>query len=162
AAPAASRSDRLAMLRALLAERYKLTIHHDPQSVWTYQLTVAKGGPKLQTTSAPGPHDCGPTSGEPKQVHMLCHGNTMVELAELLPQVAPNFLDQPVVDKTGLRGIYDFQLDWMGRAAYDAVAASVAAGATRDPLAVSIFDAVAKLGLSLDKHEDHSDAIVVD
>ena len=158
AAPTASRSERLSMLQAVLAERFKLTIHHDPKSVWSYVLTVGKDGPKLQATSTPGLHDCAPTDGDSSQVHILCHGNTITDLAELLPQVAPRYLDQPVIDRTGLQGAYDFQLDWMGRAAYD----SLAAGGTKDPLAVTIFDAVAKLGLSLDKREDHIDAIVVD
>jgi CubicO group peptidase (beta-lactamase class C family) len=150
------------MLQVFLAERLKLTLHHDPKSVWSYVLTVGKGGPKLQANSTPGFHDCSPTKGTAEQIHLLCHANSMSDLAELLPQVAPAYLEQPVVDKTGLKGIYDFQLDWMGRRPYDAAVAAVAAGAAKDPLAVSIFDAVAQLGLSLDKHEDHLDAIVVD
>src|SRR5262249_45184687 len=68
----------------------------------------------------------------------------------------------PVVNKTSLQGAYDFQLDWMGRGPYDAAAAAVAAGAAKDPMAVSIFDAVAKLGLSLEKAANPTDAIVVD
>jgi uncharacterized protein (TIGR03435 family) len=160
--PSASHLDRLSMLQAFLAERLKVAIHHDPKSVWSYVLTVSKDGPKLQATATTGLHDCGPTSDVAGQIHVLCHNNTMTQLAELLPQIAPNYLDQPVVDRTGLHGAYDFQLDWMGKGSYDAAFASVAAGAAKDPLAVSIFEAVAKLGLSLDKHEDHQDAIVID
>jgi uncharacterized protein (TIGR03435 family) len=160
--PGTSQVERLSMLQALLAERFKLTVHHAPKSTWVYVLKVGKDGPKLQPASTPGSNDCAPTNGEPRQVHVLCHGNTMSDLAELLPQIAPGYLELPVVNKTGLQGTYDFQIDWMGRRQYDDVSAAVAAGAAKDPLAVSLFDAVAKLGLSLNKYEEHNDAIVVD
>jgi uncharacterized protein (TIGR03435 family) len=162
AAPAASQTDRLSMLQALLGERFKLKLHHDPKSNWIYTLTVGPDGPKLQPASHPGTPDWSTTKGEPRQIHVLCHSCSMSDLADLLPQIAPAYLDLPVVDRTGLKGNYDFQVDWMGRAQYDAVASAKNTGAAKDPLAVSIFDAVANLGLSLDKHEDHKDAIVID
>jgi uncharacterized protein (TIGR03435 family) len=162
AAPSTSQTERLSMLQALLAEKFKLTLHHSPKPDPIYVLTVGKGGPKLQANSTPGFHDCGAGHGEPSQVHILCHGNSMSDLAEVLPRIAPGYLALPVVDKTGLAGAYDFQLDWMGRGGYDAAVGAVAAGAAKDPMAVSIFDAVAKLGLSLDKDDNPKDAIVVD
>jgi uncharacterized protein (TIGR03435 family) len=162
AAAASSQSARLLMLQELVAERFKLTLHHNPKPEPVYVLTVGKDGPKLQPAATPSSPNWSPTSGEPKQVHVLCHSFSMADLAELLPQVAPNYLDLPVIDKTGLKGSYDFQLDWMGKFQFDDANASAAAGAARDPLAVSIFGAVAKLGLSLEKHENQKDAIVVD
>lgn len=163
-APAnASQAERLSMLQALLAERFKLSIRHDPKIGSEYVLTVSKDGAKLQPGT--GPQDgqyCLPVTGEPRQAHVRCAGHSMRHLAQLLTDIAPNYLDLPVVDKTGLQGTYAFQLDWMGKRQYDASVAAVAAGAAKDPLAVSIFDAVAKLGLSLDKREVRKDAIVVD
>jgi CubicO group peptidase (beta-lactamase class C family) len=50
----------------------------------------------------------------------------------------------------------------MGRGQYDTVAAATASGAPKDALALSIFDALAKLGLSLEKDENQKDTIVVD
>ena len=150
------------MLQALLAERFKLTIHHDPKPDPVYILMPGKEGPKLPPAANPGAARYEPTRGEPRQAHVLCHSCTMEYLAELLPQIAPAYLALPVIDKTGLKGAFDFQLDWMGRVQYDAVATAVAAGAPRDPLAISIFDALAKLGLSLEKHENQKDTIVVD
>src|SRR5262249_3977243 len=162
AAPATSQAERLSMVQALLAEKFKLTLHHSPKPEPVYALAVGKGGPRLQPKSTAGVFDCGRTNGDPKQVHVLCHGASMSDLAEELPKMAPGYLSLPVVNKTSLQGAYDFQLDWMGRVPYAAAAGAVAAGAAKDPMAVSIFDAVAKLGLSLEKDENPKDAIVVD
>jgi uncharacterized protein (TIGR03435 family) len=82
----------------------------------------------------------------------------MAALAELLPEVAGNFVDHPVVDKTGLTGSYDFQLDWMAKAAYLAAKTSPGDG----PASVSIFDAVDKLGLKLEAGTSPTPVIVVD
>jgi len=160
--PSSSQTERLAMLQALLAEKFELAVRHDPRPITVYLLNVGKEGVKLQPGTTPGSHDCVRAKGDPKQIHLQCHGNGLSDLAELLPQVAPAYLDAPVKDMTGLKGSYDFQLDWMARRDFDAVTAAVAAGGPRDPMAISIFDAVAKLGLSLEKHDDQKDAIVID
>lgn len=160
--PSISPAERLSMLQALLAERFKLTIHHSPKVTWVYSLTLGKNGPKLQPAASGSSPTWSRAEGEPRQVHVLCHGYSMSDLVKLLPQIAPAYLDLPVIDRTALTGAYDFQVDWMGRAQYDTVNNAVAAGAPKDPLAVSIFDALAKLGLSLEKREESKDAIVVD
>jgi uncharacterized protein (TIGR03435 family) len=99
-----------AMLRKVLAERFGLKLHHEQQEMQVFALTVAKGGPKLTlNTSDP--------NGLPDQ-----HGNrdigwqmyqyrntSMPELVlELLSSV-----DRPIVDRTELKGRYDFQLKWL-------------------------------------------------
>ena len=86
-------------------------------------------------------------------MHFACRAYTIPDLADLLPEIAPAYVTLPVLDQTNLKGAYDFKLDWMGRGAYDAAIANQAAGVPKDPLAVSIYDAVAKLGLSLEKRE---------
>jgi len=50
----------------------------------------------------------------------------------------------------------------MGKREFDAAMANQTAGVPKDPLAVSIFDAVASLGLSLEKHQIAKDMIIVD
>jgi uncharacterized protein (TIGR03435 family) len=160
--PTSSQSDRLLMLQSLLSERFKLTIRHDKKANSVYVLTVGKNGPKLQPSSNPGASDCSPTAGDPKQIHVLCHSYSMSALADLLPQMAGGYITLPVLDMTGLKGVYDFQIDWMGRRPYDAAQASAAAGAPKDPLAVSIFAAVAQIGLSLEIQDRPKDAIVIE
>lgn len=158
----ASQADRLLMMQQLLAERFKLAIHHEKKPSFVYVLASGKNTPELQPSASPGAAGCIPTTGIPGQNHRLCRGVSMTQFAEILPQIAPAYLDLPVIDQTGLQGFYDFQVDWMGRGAYDAVTASVAAGAAKDPKAVSIFDAVAQLGLALEKQDHPQDAIVVE
>jgi uncharacterized protein (TIGR03435 family) len=81
----------------------------------------------------------------------------MAALAELLPQIAPGFVNHPVVDETHLKGAYDFQLDWMGINIYRRAKAN-----PDGPPAVGAFDAVEKLGLHLEPGTRPSQVIVVD
>ncbi len=160
--PTITSAERLLMLQALLAERFKLAVHHDPKPVPVYVLSVGKNAPSLQPAANPGLPNWERTNGEPRLIHVLFKGYSMGEFADLLLQIAPGYLNLPVIDRTGIQGKYDFQLDWMDRVQFDTVKAAVAAGAPKDPLAVSLFDAVARLGLFLEKHDDHKDAIVVE
>jgi len=89
--------------------------------------------------------------------HLVCTSYTMEALAELLRQAAGNFIRQPVVDKTGLQGSYDFQLDWMGWNTYNAAKAN-----PDGPKAVSPFDALEVIGLKLDQGTQPQSVIVVD
>src|SRR5690242_4681639 len=40
--------EQMAMLRRLLADRFKLTFHREPKELSIYALTVAKNGPRLK------------------------------------------------------------------------------------------------------------------
>ncbi len=160
-APTASQDSRLLMVQTLLAERFKLVIHHDKKVTQIYTLTVGKSGPKFQPTTG-SEKDCSTVDGVPDQIHIGCHDFTMKDLAEFLPQAAGGYLALPVVDLTDLTGAYDFQLDWMNRRSYDAAMAKSSAGAPKDPLAVSIFDAVERIGLILEKRDNTKEVIVVD
>src|SRR6267154_4962500 len=48
APPSTSQETIKQMLQALLADRFKLTVHTDSKSLPTYALTVGKGKPKLK------------------------------------------------------------------------------------------------------------------
>lgn len=45
------------MLQNLLIQRFKMTLHHEPKELSVYELTVAKGGPKLTPAAAKDPND---------------------------------------------------------------------------------------------------------
>jgi uncharacterized protein (TIGR03435 family) len=157
----ASKDNLLPMLQTLLAERLKLVIQHDKKAAPIFALVVGKNGPKLQP-AAGSAKGCPGGDGPPSQIHLACHNFTMADLANLLPQVAGAYVTLPVADQTGLKGAYDFPLDWMANRPYDGATASTRAGAPKDPLAVTIFEAVGKLGLALEKHDNWQDAIVVE
>ena len=96
-----------AMIRQLLANRFKLTFHREPRDLPVYALVVASGGPKLAR------NDSNP-NGLPslffKGLGVLPAVNaTLGDLAGVMQSAV---LDRPVVDKTGLSGRYDFTLTW--------------------------------------------------
>jgi uncharacterized protein (TIGR03435 family) len=108
--------------------------------------------------SAPGPTNCrgvpqNPPAGTiPYQV-IQCTNMTITALAQILPQMAPAYIDRPVTDTTGLTGSYDFELKWTGKGQL------AAAGSD----GISMFDAVDKqLGLKLELQNRPSSVIVVD
>ena len=89
------------MLKALLSDRFKVSMHPQTQTVPAYDLVVDEGGPKLQ--KADGMHMMHMERGE------LTASGTPIEF--LVEQLSLH-LGQPVVDKTGLKGNYSFDLHW--------------------------------------------------
>ena len=148
-----SADDFRLMLRALLADRFSLTVHADTKTLPAFVLTVNKGGPKMKpavkSDDGTDKHGChspdrpqDQTPGGPPPYNILdCQGIPASELADDLRGWAGNYLQNPVVDQTGLTGAYDFELKWTGRGQL------ARAGAD----GISIFDAVDKqLGLKLE------------
>jgi uncharacterized protein (TIGR03435 family) len=91
------------MMRALLAERFKLSFHRQEKELKAFALMVAKGGPKLHEAAADGK-----PSMQNSANGTIAKSTTMRELGDLLS--GP--LQTPVVDKTGLTGRYDFTIDF--------------------------------------------------
>src|SRR5687768_16311393 len=155
-APEGTPPDRLReMLKTLLAERFKLALREDMATTTgmalkvagTHKLRAAAGAGACQGQTAPEP------SGVPAQ-NVTCKGQTMAQLAEQLPRMAGAYFPggQQVVDETGLAGEWDFELKWMPRA--------MLAQAGAD--AISLQNALEKLGLKLEPKEMKAPAIVVD
>jgi uncharacterized protein (TIGR03435 family) len=106
--------EQMSMLRGLLKERFKLGFHREPKQLSIYLLSVAKGGVKLRgSTLAPDATPEGPPPlvfvMSPTVVRLPARYATMSEFASVL-QRSP--LDRPVVDRTGLSGRYDFDLQF--------------------------------------------------
>jgi uncharacterized protein (TIGR03435 family) len=106
--------EQMKMLRNLLADRFKLTFHRAPKELSFYALTVAKSGSKLkESTVSPDASPEGPPPLifvlSPQGVSLPGRNATMAELASVMQRAA---LDRPVVDKTGLSGRFDFNLEF--------------------------------------------------
>ncbi|MDP8979617.1 MAG: TIGR03435 family protein [Acidobacteriota bacterium] len=93
------------MLQALLADRFKLKLHRVSKEVSGYALTVAKEGPKLKASPDGEEHE---DSFRLNQTGMKGQGITMANLARFVG----GKLGLIAVDRTGLTGVYDFNVDW--------------------------------------------------
>jgi uncharacterized protein (TIGR03435 family) len=148
-------------LQALLAQRFQLKAHREIRELPIYALVVAKGGSKLATV--PSQNAEGSVAG----IHAECGRmtGTMTSIKNLTVYLERQ-VRRPVVDRTGLTGRYDFQLDWesdAGPCAASAVdgAARGAGGDSSD--GPSLFTALQeKLGLKLESTRGPVEVIVVD
>jgi uncharacterized protein (TIGR03435 family) len=149
--PAGSPKDQYReMMQALLADRFKLAIHHESKMLPAFALLVGKNGPRMQPGEAGGPHV------DVENNKMTARGMTMANLAETLSR----HLDRPVVDKTGLNGFFDLQLEWSPE---EKPADEKSAAAAPLPPGPTIFTAVQQqLGLKLEAQKLPIDVIVVD
>ena len=95
------------MVQKLLAERFKLTLHHDKKELSVYVLSVAKGGQKM-TKSDGDPNGLPGLFFRALGVLNVRNAN-MADFAGLMQGAV---LDRPVVDQTGLTGRWDFTLKW--------------------------------------------------
>lgn len=164
------------MLQNLLAERFRMRVHHETQVEPVYELTLAKNGPKLKLSAeGNGTDDFVPGSGPrradrdnfpilpPGRPNIACghlaQGSyctfRMITMGMLAQRLSlPNFLGRRVVDKTGLVGPYDFTLNF-----------SQMSGQSPDPnnIAPSIEQACQEqLGLKLVGSKAPIDVLVID
>lgn len=131
------------MLQALLADRFQLRIHREPREVSAFALIVARGGPKVMP--AKPRQDGGNMSAN--DTHLKATNVTMEGFAKRLSR--DRDIGKVVVDKTGLTGRYDFELDW--------------ARAQQDADRPGIFTALQEqLGLKLESAKVKIDAVVID
>jgi uncharacterized protein (TIGR03435 family) len=96
------------MVQKLLADRFALTFHREKKELSVYAITIAKGGPKI-TKEESNPAGL-PGYGGPPLRGFNVRNSTIAEFASIMQA---NFLEQPVVDQTGLGTTrYDFILKW--------------------------------------------------
>ena len=155
-------------LQALLTERFKLVLHHDSKVLPSYVLVVGENGSKLQPTkyadypdTAVGPDGKGihrMMSQQGVGGKVMAMGAQKSSMAELARQLSMQ-LGKNVVDKTGLTGQYDFNLQWS-----EAAAASDGASKDAAPAAgPSLLDAIQEqLGLKLVPQKGPEDVVVID
>jgi uncharacterized protein (TIGR03435 family) len=145
------------MLQTLLAQRFKLALHRDQKVMQIYALEVAKNGPKMHESADDdkGESGCGRSFAETQGATLaaVCRKMSSSNVAQQLQALAPGyFTDGPILDKSGLKGVYDFKLEWITR---------VEANNGSD--GPTIFDAVQKqLGLKLDARKESVEFLVID
>jgi bla regulator protein BlaR1 len=94
------------LVQTLLADRFNLKAHLVSKQGLSYEIVLAKNGPKHMKV-APANEAGGITTID--SGYLQYHGTPLSALLLILPQMLG---DTPVVDKTGLTRTYDFELKW--------------------------------------------------
>jgi uncharacterized protein (TIGR03435 family) len=167
------------MIRQLLTDRFRVKTHIEPRLVDVYSLVLARGdgrlGPRLRPASAectkeleaarelerawlaglitpqgPEPKPCGVQVSMPNGLMRIAGGRSMTELAAAIQ----SWTDLKVVERTGLRGDYEAELEFDFRATVSA---------NSDPGRPSLFTAIQEqLGLRLQRAREPVDVLVID
>ena len=181
----ASLSQLQLMLRALLAERFKLVVHTESRPLPVYALVMARLDGKLGPDLRRSEIDCAPllaaaaigqalappAPGKPSPCviqsswPLFASAITMVQLADWLSP----WVTREVVDRTGLTGNFDVGLMWTVELPSEPTGVRPPAepprlnGVVVDPNGPSIFAALQEqLGLKLDSQRGPVDVLVID
>lgn len=149
---------QMSMLRSLLTDRFKLTFHREEKVFSIYALEVAKNGPKLkESTASPDDPAALISTVYPQRILLPAKNATMGDFVSLLQRA---ILDRPVVDRTGLSGRYDFDLEWVPD---ETQFGGAFPPAPADAQAAPLFSAIQEqLGLKLEATKGPVSALVVD
>jgi bla regulator protein blaR1 len=169
--------EKALMVRSMLADRFKLQIHHETRIRAVYGLVVSKGGPKFLNTQFTGTDvNAGQLKGPggkplppvtPGLRRFWLHG-PVSHLAELLSRIPG--IGRLVLDQTGIQGNYDFVFQWKPEPEHTSMLArpgdaGLGSGAemTNNVAGPSIFTALQEqLGLKLKPEKVPVDVIVID
>ena len=138
-----SREQIYLMLQTLLADRFKLSLHRETRELPVYALVVEKGGPKLKlhenADSVQPSIKAGAKSG------LVFQNVPLSRLAWFLSTQ----VDRTVLDQTGIKGSYDFDLEWTPDPSAKDHTLDNSSGP--EPFSTSIFSAVREqLGLKFE------------
>lgn len=136
------------MLQSLLTDRFRLALHRETRQEQVYTLVVGKSGPKLQ--------DAG--DGRKNFINWTGTGEVTVteNTAPLLGliNVLGGMLSAPVLDKTNLKGSYNFSLKFL-----DPRIPHAAGDDSRPDLFTAVQE---QLGLKLEAAKGPVEVLVID
>jgi uncharacterized protein (TIGR03435 family) len=170
------------MLRALLEDRFRLKVHRVTREGPVYELTVARGGLKMQRNGDCVPSDpnqplppvapdqkpvnyCGNIRGgkqtlDGEGIPIAAAGNS--GLASLSGRLSA-IVGRTIIDKTGLTGRFDVHLQWADEGLSARSSDSTEPNLSSDANRPSIFTAVQEqLGLRLESAKGPVEVLVID
>jgi uncharacterized protein (TIGR03435 family) len=144
------------MMQSLLATRFKLAVHRETRERPMYVLLVDKNGPKVHPVESDEEIGQNPFRGSGRGRLIGTKVN-----CEMLANVLSDRLGRAVEDKTGLKGLFDFTLEWTPDA--DPQSAAADAALTTPRAGPSIFTAIhEQLGFKLESRKGQVEVIVID
>jgi len=148
----------LALLQPVLAERFQLVFHKETRQVPVLALKVELKGPKMKVS---------PDSGEPQWNGRTGSGRSSitarrVKVAQLVRSLSGS-LGRPVIDQTGLTGVYDFTLEWLPDDAQMRRLMNIDMAMAPSGVESTLFTALKEqLGLRLESARGPGEVIVID
>jgi uncharacterized protein (TIGR03435 family) len=145
------------MIRGLLADRFGLVMRVENKTMPVYALTVASGGPKLQKSTI-DEKDC-PVDNGPEACHNFVGGlghplNAKAIDMDDLAHYISNWTDLPVVNHTGLSGLFTLNMEGWVPMRLPPPPPNAAPAANPFASLPTIFTVLDKLGLELNRQED--------
>lgn len=180
-APEGTKPDQmLLMMQALLADRFNLRLHKETREVPMFALMMARADQRLGPQLTPAAVDCNalraamargekPALPPPVANRPACGAQTRpgrmaiggYPPADIARQMSVWVGGRPVVDRTGLTGIYDLELTWTPDTAPTGRDGGLAPPI--DPNGPSLFTAVQEqLGLKLEPTTGPVEVLVID
>jgi bla regulator protein blaR1 len=158
--PATFPEELLPMMQSLLADRFSFNVHFDRRELPIFALTMADAngrlGPQLRRTECPELPQAPCTSISDGSGRVKFRGIPMEQIVQFL---APA-VGRVVIDRTGLNGRLDMDLEWTPESTR---AVGGAEAPTIDGGGVSIFTAVQEqLGLRLESTRGLVEVLVID
>jgi uncharacterized protein (TIGR03435 family) len=148
------------MLQTLLEDRFQLKVHREIRERPVYVLTVAKSGLKLQplqhACQVPDPCGIGKMRSNGQNMTLDVHAMSIADFSGSLG------LDRPVIDKTGVAGLFDFHLEFVLDGATPGFPFGSHEPTSGDGAGPSIFTAIQKLGLKLESAKGPVEFLVID
>ena len=156
----------------MLADRFKLVLRREIQEVPVYALVVGKDGPKIPTADIEE-KDCPDIPSSAPATSETCHRFTggrgrglharAVDMSDLVTFVQA-WTDRPLVDKTGLKGLYHFETEsWQPM---ELASSPPSPGAKQDNPSVAdlptLFTIFERLGLKMVPQKGKVDVYVID
>ena len=146
---AASDEQLRLMLQRLLVDRFKLKSHRETKELPVYWLIVADGGPKLRGPKEEEAFNASSAGRSPFKpgVDAVFTNKNLPGFAERLSRG----IGRCVIDKTGIKGRFWFQLEWVHEKEEPGVAGPSLLAAVQE-----------QLGLRLVEHKAPIDVLVID
>jgi len=172
------------MLQSMLQDRFTMKSHWEKKEFSVYTLGLSKPVPNLKEVAAPETEVSFPKGNINGLRSIIDFGSgstfsfadNMLDAKKLsldeFTEWLSNFMDRPVIDKTGLKGHYDFQWNlsphdfqtmWIWAAMAGGSVIPPQAIPTGDGLSLdSMTSALKETGLKLDRGKGQIDVLVID